>query len=267
MFMEKSTGFRVLGSLAVASALAMSGAPAMAAGAATQAGPGYTCTGGEIQSGDYASITVTGDCTVAAGAVITVTGSIRVAEGASLDAQRAPSTITVGHNVVAGAGSFLGLGCQPPSYTGNSGHACYSEDDPPTVRSTITVGGNVTASGADTVLLNGITVHGNVTLSGGGGAIPWSIKNNTIDRNLTVHGQTVEWLGVLFNTIGGNATLTDVTLTENHPGASKVVYVVRNQVGRNLICMGLAEGVSGGFIPGSVNVVGHKALGQCAALV
>jgi hypothetical protein len=135
------------------------------------------------------------------------------------------------------------------------------------VRTTITVGGNVTATGAHTVLLNGITVHGNVTLTGGGAEIPWSIKNNKIDGNLTVSGQVVEWLGVLFNTIERNATLTNITLTEDHPGASMVVFVVRNTVGRNLTCMGLADGVSGGFFPGSVNVVGRNAIGQCASLV
>ena len=42
---------------------------------------------------------------------------------------------------------------------------------------------------------------------------------------------------------------------------------LENTVGRNLICMGLAPAVSGGFIPGEVNVVGRKATGQCAALV
>ena len=126
--------------------------------------------------------------------------------------------------------------------------------------------GNVTVTDADAVLLNGITVKGNVTLFGGGGPIPWSIKNNTIGRNLTVSGQTTDWLGVLFNSIGGNATLTDITVTDVHPGAPGV-YIVRNTIGRNLICTGLTPGVSGGFVPGSVNVVGRNAIGQCAALV
>ena len=79
-------------------------------------------------------------------------------------------------------------------------------------------------------------------------------------------GQTAEWLGVLFNTVGGNATLTDITVVDEHPGAPGV-YVVRNTIGRNLTCMGLTPGVSGGFVPGSVNVVGRNAIGQCASLV
>src|SRR5438270_13163201 len=58
----------------------------------------YTCTGGEIPSGSYASITVTGVCSVPADAVISVVGNVSVAAGAVLDAQIAPSTITVGHH-------------------------------------------------------------------------------------------------------------------------------------------------------------------------
>jgi hypothetical protein len=260
--MEKKSRSGMLGTLAVAGALALSAGPAVAASAAP--GPGaYTCTGGAIPSGSYSSITVTGYCEVEAGAVVSVVGNIDVAAGAVLDAQSAPSTIDVGRNVTAAAGSLLGLGCQPPSATGNSAHECALD---PEGQSTITVNGNVTATDANTVLLNGVTVHGNVTLEGGGGEIPWSIKNNAIGRNLTVSGQTTSWLGALFNTVAGNATLTDITVVDEHPGAPGV-YVVRNTVGRNLNCSGLAPGVSGGFVPGSVNVVGRNATGQCASLV
>ncbi len=223
----------------------------------------YTCAGGDLPSGTYASVAVTGDCEVPADAVISVVGNLNVAAGAVLDAQSAPSTITVGRNVTAAADSLLGLGCQPPSYTGNSAHECGVEPDG---HSDITVNGNVTATDANTVLLNGITVKGNVTLDGGGGFIPWSIKNNTIDGNLTVSGQTTSWLGVLFNTIGKNASLTDITVIDEHPDAPGV-YVVRNTITRNLNCSGLTPGVSGGFVPGSVNVVGGNATGQCAPLV
>jgi hypothetical protein len=260
--MKKVIRLRILGSLAVAAALALSTGPAMAAGSNMQSPMGYTCTGGPIPSGNYARITVTGFCDVPADAVISVVGNVNVGAGAMLDAQSAPSTITVGHNVTAAAGSLVGLGCQP-DYPHNTGHPCTDEPDG---HSTITVNGNVTATDADTVLLNGITVNGNVTLSGGGGDIPWSIKNNTIGRNLTVSEVTANWVGVLFNRIGGNATLTDITVTD--PGdLGRLVFVVRNTIGRNLTCTGLAPGVSGGFFPGEVNVVGRNAIGQCASLI
>ena len=98
--------------------VALSGAAAIglvgAAGIASAA-PGktvYTCSGGNfgtgsftsIPSGNYDRISVTGVCNIVPGAVINVAGNIDVAPGAVLDAQSAPSTITVGHNVTAGAG-------------------------------------------------------------------------------------------------------------------------------------------------------------------
>jgi len=255
--------FKVLGALAVAGALALSGGPAMADVSSTRTPMAYTCTGGEVPSGNYASITVTGACDVPADAVISVVGNVNVAAGAVLDAQSAPSTITVGRNVTGAPGSLVGLGCQPPTYTGNTAHECTVEPDG---HSTITVNGNVTGTDAVAVPLNGITVKGNVTLSGGGSEIPWSIKNNTIGGNLTVSGQTTDWLGVLFNRIGRNATLTNIAVTDVHPGAPGV-YIVRNTIGSNLTCTGLTPGVSGGFVPGSVNVVGRNATGQCASLI
>ena len=115
---------------------------AVAATGIASAAPGndYTCSGGDfesgtftsIPSGNYASITVTGVCQVQAGAVINVTGNINVAAGAVLDAQSYSSTITVGHNITADAGSFLGLGCQPSDAIGRfAGVPCI---DDPTIR-------------------------------------------------------------------------------------------------------------------------------------
>ena len=242
---------------------------------AAPSGNAYTCTGGNwtgdptsstftsIPSGNYASITVTGVCNTDPGAVINVTGNINVAPGAVLDAQSVTATITVGHNVTAGAGSVLGLGCQPPNTIGMfAGVPC---QDDPTGQTIITVNGNISAGNADTVLIRKVTVNGNVSLSGGGGDIPWSIKGNTIGRNLTISNIAADWLGAQFNSIGGNAVLTNITaLDPGDPG--RTVAVVENTVARNLICMGLAPGVSPGFIPGETNHVGHNAIGQCAAI-
>ena len=169
-----------------------------------------------IPSGNYASITVTGVCNIEPDAVINVVGNINVAAGAVLDAQSAPSTITVGHNVTAAAGSLLGMGCQPTNTIGRfAGVPCAAD---PTGHTTITVHGNITATDANTVLLRRLTVGGNVALTGGGGEIPWSIKGNTIGRNLTISDVAADWLGVQFNWIGGNATLTNITVAR--PGRS-----------------------------------------------
>src|SRR4051812_3963231 len=100
MLAQKVKRLRILGFLAAAAALAVPAGPAMAAGPGPMA---YTCAGGDfasgtfttIPSGTYASITVTGVCNVEPDAVINVVGNINVAPGAVLDAQSAPSTITV----------------------------------------------------------------------------------------------------------------------------------------------------------------------------
>ena len=224
-----------------------------------------TCTGGTIASGSYSEITVTGPCSIPAGAVVTVTGNITVAQGAVLDAQSAPSTITVHHNVTAWSGALLGLGCQPASYVGNSAHPCTTGDV--NGHSTITVNGDVTTLGAATVLLNGITVRGNVTALGGGSDIPWSIKNNTVTRSITVAGQTTNWLGVMFNKVGGSVVLLGIAVTDTDPGGHGA-FVVQNHIGHDLVCFGVTPTVTGGFSPAEPhNVVGHRAFGQCAALV
>jgi hypothetical protein len=242
----------------------------------------YTCTGGDlatgtftsIPSGNYARITVKGACNVVPDAVINVVGNINVAPGAVFDAQSAPSTITVGHNVTAARGSLLGLGCLPNPVGHTTGHPCTVD---PTGSSNITVNGNVTATDADTVLLNGITVQGNVTLIGSEGtatvteratAIPWAIKDNTIGRNLIVGDMKPIWVGVLDNKVGGNVILFDVHITDGLPPNNDpmpTISVKSNTVGRNLVCYGLGPNLSVG-VPGQVNVVGGKALGQCANL-
>ena len=203
----------------------------------------YTCTGGDfasrdltsIPSGFYSSITVTGACAVAPDAVITVVGNVNVASGAVLDAQSAPSTITVGHDVTAAPGSLLGLGCLPDPAGHTTGHPCTVE---PAESSNIAVNGNVTAIDANTVLLNGITVKGNVVLIRGGeqAGNPWPIKTNTIRGNLVVAGVTPEWLGVVVNKIGGNVVLTNITVAEG-----ETIDVASNTVGRDLVCWGLAQ--------------------------
>jgi hypothetical protein len=131
--------------------------------------------------------------------------------------------------------------------------------DPTTALSHITVNGNVFATDANTVWLNGITVEGNVVLIGGGdqAGTPWPIKTNTIGGNLIVFGATPEWLGVVVNTVGGNVFLGNVTVA-----TGETIDVANNSIGWNLVCWNLAPAVSAGFI-GEVNAVGGWAIGQC----
>jgi hypothetical protein len=233
-----------------------------AAGIASAApGSNYTCSGGSIPSGNYASITVTGFCDVVPDAVINVSGNINLAPGALFDAQSAPSTITVGHNVTAGAGSLLGLGCLPDGV--HAGHPCALDPD---ASSAITVEGNVSATDAAVVLLNGITVNKNVTLNGGAGN-DWIFKWNTIGGNFTASDITPDFFLLGFNNVAGNVNLSNIWAVDPEDGGFGAVNIVINTIGRNLNCSGLGPRLSGGFIPGAVNIVGHQTTGQCVGLV
>jgi len=191
-----------IGVLAIASMLVFGTGVASAGGLHN-----YRCTGGPIPSGTYGDVIVAGPCTVDAGAVIRVHGNVVVQKGAMLDAQSAPATISVRGDVVGRSGSMVGLGCQPPEYTGNSAHPCAVD---PTGHSTIAVRGSIWIHDAVGVFLNGIEVGRNVTVLGGGSEIPWSIKNNAIHGNLTVVGQTSEWIGICS---------TGSTATSSWPGS------------------------------------------------
>ena len=266
--MNRRTQLKLLATIAATAALALAGGPALA----STGGDSYTCAGGDIPSGQYSSVTVTGDCGIVVGAVIDITGNLAVASGASLQGDLVASTITIGRNVTAGEGSSLALGCQPSTLVGNTAHPCWGMATSPEVEpqdvSVVEIGGNVAATGAASVALNGVDVARNVTAQGGGGSfVYWPIKNNSIGGNVTISGVTAEWIGVMFNVVGGNVTLSDITSVDSHPFADPVVYIVKNQIGRNLTCTNLVHGVSGGFDPTGVNVVGRNANGQCAGLV
>lgn len=254
--MKKTTLTRVLVSLVAAAVVGIAGAPA--ANAASGAANG-TCRGGDV-SGSFANLTVVGQCAVPQGATLNVSGNLTVGPGAALDAQTYSSTVTVGKNVTAWSRSLLGLGCQSPESVGNTAHPCADGGN-----SVVNIGGNITAIGAMGVLLNGIAVKGNVTVAGGGADFPWSIKNNTIGGNITMGGQKTNWIGVLFNKIGSNATFAGIVITDTDPGGNGM-YIGHNAIGRNLICFDITPKVSPGFGPGP-NTVGSKAIGQCAALV
>jgi hypothetical protein len=271
VLMEKAIRLRILGSLAVVAALALPSGSAMAA---TPGPAPYTCGGGSVGGGTYASLTITGFCDVVPGAVITIVGNLTVAPGAFFDAQSSPSTITVGHNVTAGQDSIMGLGCQPFLVINgrpitSTGHPCSND---PAGHSVILVKGNLATTNASLVLLNGITVNGNVALDGNGSrdlpfGIPtdWSIKNNTVGGNLSVSDINADWLGVMRNETGKNITLTNITADD--PGDPYVeVFVVGNSAGWNLNCSGLVPGVSGGFNPTVHNVAGRNVTGQCVGI-
>jgi hypothetical protein len=71
---------------------------------------------------------------------------------------------------------------------------------------------------------------------------------------------------VEFSTIGGSATLTDITSTDPGDNGDAAVSIVVNTIGRDLNCENLGPRLTGGAFPGEFNTVGHKTNGQCVGL-
>jgi hypothetical protein len=221
-------------------------------------GGSYTCdgsNGGVIPPGNYAAITVTGVCYAPAGN-ITIARGLTIAPGALLDAvapgdptttPAVPAVVTVKGNVWVGQGAALLLGCSPNI-------SCA----PPTAGNTFDhVMGNLTAWGAQGVVLHNVSVAGNVTIKGGGGGTdaascdaqmpgtpintalePWSedpnlnftpvysdLEDGSVGGNLKVIGLNTCWLGGLRNWVSGNFFYGSNTFGD--PDAS--------EIGNNLI--------------------------------
>ncbi|MFN2560813.1 MAG: hypothetical protein ABR571_05915 [Jatrophihabitans sp.] len=199
------------------------------------------------------------------GANVTVKHNVRVAANATFDAQT-HSTVTIYGNLIGGRGSRVGLGCTPA-------HPC-NGDASETTSTHDYVAHNVILNGVFNAALNGDTIGGSVISSGGGagvdfpGFIPFSIKDDTIGKNVVVTNLSTIWFGVIRSTIGGNVILKNVNLGD--PDGNEVVA---NTIGRNLICSGnspanqLGDAVEGAPPGYGLNTVGGHALGQCARLI
>jgi hypothetical protein len=221
------------------------------------------CTGGDIASGTYQNLKVTGACTVPAGAEVTIVHNLEVAPGAMFDAQAAPSTVHIGGNVVARHGSLFGLGC-------TAAHGC--ESGPPF--SNAAVGGNIRLKYVYDAAINGVEVGGNVTSKGGGAGfvldqgqfVPFSVKDDIIHGNLVVKGLKTTWFGVIRSQIDGNVTLKYIK--NDDPDGNEVVH---DTIGGNLICRGMSpapqfgDAVEDPSLPADYrySTVGGRVIGQC----
>lgn len=224
-----------------------------------------TCTGGTIPSGTYNNVAVSGQCQVPDHAVVTIQGNLAIAAGANFDAQT-NSTVTIKGNVTAASGSKFGLGC-------TEAHPC--ENEQPASGSTHdTVAGDVILNRVFNAAINGSHIKGSLISTGGGAAsdrfgfIPFSVKDDTIDGNVSITGLNTVWFGIIRSTIGGNVTVTNDVMSD--PDANEIVS---NTIGGNLSCRGnspapqLGDAVEGAPPGYGLNKVGGRATGQCASLV
>lgn len=221
-----------------------------------------TCSGGDIPGGTYGNFTVTGNCTVAAGANVWIKGNLIVARGAVLNDHAAEgfrgAQMHVTGNVKVRRGAVLGLGY-------NAAEGTVGPD---------TVGGNIVANHPLTVYLGNVTVHGNFISNGGGDSgRNFPIKDNVIGGNLVIKGWSGWWFGVIRNTVGGNVIVSHNTATDTSvlPGSdsSEIMGSVfgPQTIGGNLICHHNVPAAQINALDGGLaNVVGGNAIGECAGL-
>jgi hypothetical protein len=254
--------------LALAAGAGLVFAGVSAAGAVPVAPAPLTCTGGAVNSGTYSSVTITGVCYVPNGAYVTVLGNVLVAPHASFDAE-SYSTLYVKGNIIAGAGSFLGLGCTPAHPCDVQGGENFLKPASELTHSfsNDTVDGDVVLNAVFDAAINGNVIKGNLTSTGGGPGfsldpwIPFSIKDNEIRGSLSVSGLRTSWFGAIRNTVYKN-----VTITSNRSADPDSTEVVSNWIGGNLVCAGNTPKAQIGDSYGYPNWVGGVATGECATL-
>ncbi len=223
-------------------------------GSALAGGPGAgTCSGGAITPGSYRGFTVTGVCWFTGD--VTIHGNLFLTRGAILNDHAMPAAVVhVTGNVIVGKDAVLGLGTYGPLGGGAT-------------QTGTVVDGNITAIRPLSLYLSAITVHGNLTSLGGSGTgRNFPIKDNVIDGNLLVQGWNGDWIGLLGNQVGGNVIFARNS-SATDPDSSEVA---ENEISGNLICFGntpAAQIGDAGPLGRDPNVVGGRALGECASLV
>jgi hypothetical protein len=248
--------------------------PATALAAGSGAG---TCSGGTMAANTYRSFVVTDTCTIAYGANVQINGNLTIKPGARLNDHGAEgwmnAQVHVTGNIYVGKGAVLGLGWNSPEGT----------------QGPDTVGGNIIANQPLALQIGNVTINGNL-VSNGGGVLSTSaddfrnfpIKDNVIHGNLVIQGWTGGWIGVIRNTIDGNAIIannrsyssdlgpgTDEDSTEVM-GTDATAFggpIVPQTIGGNLICHGnLPAAQVNPLDAGAPSIVMGKKIGECARL-
>lgn len=231
---------------------------------ASSAGGAYTCAGGALPGGVYASVVVTGPCQVVAGSV-TVNGNLSIATGGALYAAFDGNDVSVAGNLTVDTNGVLVLGCDAEAFP------CL---DNPTGFAKASVGGNLSAYGALAEIVHNVAVAGNLTLSGGGGGVNCdgqaalfgfpayaTFEHLSIGKNASITGWQSCWLGFFRNHVTGNMTFND-NVTADPDGNE----IQTNWIGHNLSCTGNSPKPQQGDSQGLPNTVIGKALGQCSDL-
>jgi len=241
----------VMLAVAVACALVFSGAANAAP--LPHYGP-TTCKGGKIRSGSYASLRITGVCTLGNRAYTIVRGNLVVGHHGVLNA------ITHGHlgvwgNLKVRSGGAVGLGCSPAI-----GCDVTTHDH---------IQGNVIADGALAMIFHSNRIDGNYVQTGGGGGVNCNPvllggpayttnEDSRIGGNVTITGLRSCWMGMFRNHVGGT-----VRIKYNRFADPDADEIQTNTIAGDLICRGNTPPPQQGDSAGLLNTVAGMKIGQC----
>lgn len=226
-------------------------------------GPPICTSKGTAISGNYSTLTISGNAYVPEGATLNVTRNLTLAPGSCLDAFTV-ATVNVGGDIMVGSGAILALGCTPgalgPPLNQPPCHGQATHD---------TVGGSISANAPLTMYLDGNTIRGSVISRGGGPGlnsesfVNFPIKDNVIGGKLLVEGWQGGWAGLIRNQVGGSVSFSQ-NASVLDPDSNEVQT---NVVTGDLVCFGNSPAAH--VNPedgGQPNTVGGKKIGQCAGL-
>jgi hypothetical protein len=229
-----------------------------------------TCTGGSIAPGKYASLTITGACTVDAGAV-TVQNGLTVEPNAELVAAFGGGPmLTVGGNLYVRANGVLVLGCEPEAFV------CLNDPDQQvgTLSSRGTVFGSIEAHNALAVIVHDTFIGHDLTLDGGGGGVNCdpqdalfgspayaTFEDTTVGGTATIKHWHSCWLGTFRTTVQSNVDFHD-NISADPDGNELATNTIRG----NFSCHGDNPAAQFGDSGGSPSIVLGHALGECKAI-
>lgn len=213
----------------------------------------HTCRHGKIRTGVYASLKVTGNCTVPNGATVHVRGDVFVAHDAVLN-QVTQSSLNIRGDLTIRRHAIVGRGC-------NDEVGCATETNDH-------IGGSLQSWRAKAVVIEQENVGGNVRIRRGGGSMDCSstgllggpffatIHDSVIGGNVVrkVHSC---WFGLIRSHIGGN-----VKIGENRMGDPDAMEIITNVIAGNLSCFDNVPHAQVGDSGGAPNVVGGESAGS-----
>jgi hypothetical protein len=226
------------------------------AGAAVAHHGNVTCNDNRtLGAGVYASIRVTGACSLPASGNVTVQHNVTVTSTGLFNAAT-PAKLVVNGSVTIGHHGVAAIGCSP-----DVGCATLGAD---------VVRGSITTDRAAAAIIHATTVGGSVSIVGGGqtencgvtapfGAPYYSVvEDSTVHGSLVVRGLHTCWFGVIRDHVGGT-----VRLIGNRFGDPDADEVVTNVIGGNLDCFNNSPAPQVGDSQGEMNVVHGQARGEC----